>query len=194
MPEVAERPPKRVILTRAPNKPIDVKAAAQMRASGATWEHISQQLGGASGDAVRQAMARRGVNTAIRTTINKIANQQANESLAKQSEEIKSALSSTVLAQSKALSNIKSKPNLKNIKQIGAALEPLARTAKIVHGWGESSNKPLINLQVLGSVNFDTLPEQSDQPMIPVQSSVSSTVQDTTIPVSTTEPVPPDHI
>ena len=160
MPEIAERPPRKATLTRPQQRKIDWKLAAQLRATGLTHQQIAERTGAVSSEAVRVGLMRRGVNIAVRTALLTSADQQVKQSLIKLSEETKQSLAKTVLTHTQALSNVPAKANLNHIKRLGQAMEPLARTAKIVHGWGESSNKPLINLQVLGSVNFDTLPEQ----------------------------------
>ncbi len=147
-----------VLLQRAEPRKVDWKLAAQLRAKGCTFNKVAELTGASSGESIRQGLNRRGVGVAIRTRVELEATEHAEESIQKASEATKSHLSRAVLEQSESLSKIKISRNLRSIKAFGTAIEPLARTAKIVYGWGEQSGKTAVNVNVLGSVSFDDLP------------------------------------
>lgn len=68
----------------------------------------------------------------------------------------------------KSLAKVPAKANLKHLKQVGEALEPFARVAKIVHGWNaDDSNKTSVNVHLMANI------EPMEEP-IDVQASVTS--------------------
>lgn len=79
--------------------------------------------------------------------------------MAKLSEDTKTSLAKVVLEQSTNLEQTKVKPNLRNIKKIGDAALVLANGAKTIHGWGDTARRPMVQLNVLGSVRLEELPD-----------------------------------
>jgi len=153
------------VLSRASPRNIDWKMAAELRAKGCTYAKVAELTGASSGDAVRTGLARRGVGVAIRTAVALGTTKHAQEGIEKASEATKSHLSKAVLAQSESLSKIKISSNLRSIKAFGTAIEPLARTAKIVYGWGDQGPRSLVNVQVLSNLNVDELPDAGSEPI-----------------------------
>lgn len=147
------------VLTQAKPGPkrIDWKLAAQLRASGLTYNDVADRVGARGGETIRAGLARRGVSVGIRTALLSRGDNMAKEALAKHSEETRAALSTSVLEHSQALAKVKAKPNLKHIKALGQAIEPLARSAKIIHGWGDAQKQSLVNIQVMTDTKMDEM-------------------------------------
>ena len=180
--------PGSTVLNQSRPKRVDIKLAAELRAQGCTWTKIAELTGACSPDAVRQQLNRKGVVTAIRTVITANGVQAAKQAQINQSQETRTNLSKAVLAQSEAITKIKAKPNLKSIKKFGDAIEPLVRSAERIHGWNSQSVRPLVNLNVLGSVQLDC--GESASACGPEPQPVVDQVEPNTTPSS--EPTPQD--
>lgn len=66
------------------------------------------------------------------------------------SSEARDTLARVVQKASTALAGINPKANLKEIRKIGKALEPLVRSAKIIHGWGSEGPGGIVLADLLG--------------------------------------------
>lgn len=57
---------------------------------------------------------------------------------------LKESFAGVLQAHTNALSQVQVKADLDHIQSVGAALEPLVRSAKVVHGWGDEQAQGLI--------------------------------------------------
>jgi transposase len=87
----------------------------------------------------------------------KIVARETTSQLASASQALREVFASTLAQHADALAKVAVKPNLKHLKRVGEAIEPLARTAKIVHDWGAGSIQGVI---LAGSLEVD----KGDQP------------------------------
>jgi len=165
------------LLTRPPARKIDWKLAAELRGQGLTYQQIQERTGAVSSESVRLGLMRRGVIVGVRTALLTRADQTAKQAASYQSQETRTNLSKAVLAQSEAITKIKAKPNLKSIKKFGDAIEPLVRSAERIHGWNSQSVRPLVNLNVLGSVQLDC-GEMATTGSVPESCGVPETTQE----------------
>jgi hypothetical protein len=131
---------------------INYALAATLLTTGATYEEIAPKVGAKNGESLRVGLGKRlvtktGVKTLslpnCRTT--HVAIQVASEA----SQILKEQMSGLLEQHTGALAQVKVKADLKHITRVGQALEPLARTAKIVHGWGDESVSGLISIGVV---------------------------------------------
>lgn len=77
----------------------------------------------------------RGLNAIRRETTGQLANA---------SQALRETLSEVLAQHSAALAKVPAKANLKHLAKVGAAIEPLARTAKIVHDWGSEGPQGVV--------------------------------------------------
>lgn len=66
------------------------------------------------------------------------------------STEARETLAKVIQKAAGKLAEVNPGPNLKELRKVGKALEPLVRSAKIVHGWGSESVGGVVMSEVLG--------------------------------------------
>ena len=157
---------------RARKPRINYALAATLLTQGVSFEDIAPQVGAKSGNVLRVQMHKKGVTATIakshhhlegdvsRPLVLRVAN-AASEALREQ-------FSGILAAHGQALSKIKPKRNLKHIKQVGEAFEPLARVAKIVHDWGNTQTVGLIAMGTSAQVESQADPPAIELPAAPV--------------------------
>lgn len=153
---------------------IDYNLAATLIASGLTLAETAEKVGAKSGETVRQGLVRRGTS-AYQLRAAKFATvcNESNDAmrLAKDASVLlRRSLGNTLAKHAAALDKVAVKPNLQHIKQLGEAIEPLARTGKIVHDWGQEDKSTLIAIGLVESWD-------SQQDAIDVASAATSSVQ-----------------
>ncbi len=128
-------------------KRVNLTLAATMLTTGLTFNEIAPQVGAKNGNSLKVALHKKGVNK------NMACNNLLSESVTNQltfrvvnqaSEALRSSMADILQSHTTKLSQIPARANLKHIKQIGEAIEPLARTAKIVHGWSDSGAMAIV--------------------------------------------------
>lgn len=130
-----------------PRQTINYAMAATLLSQGLNYEQAAQQVGAKNGNSLKVGLFRRGVSqTATRSgefavkraTI--VAKAVVNEA----SKALKEEMSGLLATHTSALKQIKPRANLKHIMRVGMALEPLVRSAKTIHGWGDEAAQGLI--------------------------------------------------
>jgi len=130
-----------------PRQTINYAMAATLLSQGLNYEQAAQQVGAKDGNSLRVGLFRRGV-TLTATRGSEFAIQRAvrvaTVAVSGASKALKNDMAGLLQAHTSALGQIKAKPNLKHIMRVGMALEPLVRSAKVVHGWGDEAAQGLI--------------------------------------------------
>lgn len=130
-----------------PKQTINYALAATLLTTNATLAEIAPQVGAKSANSLRVGLAKRGVTAKqarsldfhpdrIHSAAIRVASQA--------SEALRSQFSSELANAAKNLSAIPLSKSLKHLKQRAEVLEPLARTAKIVHDWGSEQSNALV--------------------------------------------------
>ena len=125
-------------------KRVNYALAATLVAQHVTLNDAAIQSGAKDGNSLRVGLARRGVTaTQARHSDGQVQRAVivANKAVSAASEALREDLASILAKHTSALGEIKPRANLKHIRAVGDAIEPLARTAKIVHDWG-NTDKP----------------------------------------------------
>jgi len=121
--------------------------AATLLSQGLNYEQAAQQVGAKDGNSLRVGLFRRGV-TLTATRGSEFAIQRAvrvaNTVVSEASKALKEEMSGLLATHTSALKQVKPRANLKHIMRVGMALEPLVRSAKVVHGWGDEAAQGLI--------------------------------------------------
>lgn len=136
-------------------KRINYALAATLLTAGASLAEVARQVNASSPEVLRVGLARKGV-TATRARLLPITgerNVSVTQQLASQAAELLIADMGKVLAKTTSnLTKVPCTPNLKRIKAIGEALEPLVRSAKVVYGLGNEGGNTY-NFAVLESAD-----------------------------------------
>lgn len=143
-----------------PRATINYALAATLLAQGMDLPEVAPQVGAKTPESLRVGLNRKGVTvTAAKvlqnatgsksTVILKLAS-QASEILRKDAGEI-------LQAHVSKFKEIPAKANLSHIQRVGQALEPLIRSAKIVHDWGNQEATGL----VMSGLLTDETPQES---------------------------------
>ena len=133
---------------------IDYELAATLVASGLTLDQTAAKVGAKNGQTVRQGLIRRGTNAyRLRASgFSTPSHESATERLASDASKLlRQSLGNTLAKHAAALDKVPVKSNLKHIKDFGDAIEPLARTGKIVHDWGNDDKVTLIPIGLVES-------------------------------------------
>lgn len=162
---------------------INYVLAATLLTKGVTLEEAAKHAGAKNGNTLRIGLIQNGITQKQIRALpddpncnSSVVIQAAN----KASEILKNRMGELLDTHTAQLQLVKAKPNLQHIAKVGAALEPLARVAKIVHGWGDETKSGLIALGVVEQV--DT---QANQ-VLDVSSSVSETTTGS-VPIPATD-------
>lgn len=141
-----------------PRQTINYAMAATLLSQGLNYDQAAQQTGAKNGNSLKVGLFRRGVSQAAtrsgefaikRATL--VATAVVNEA----SRALKDEMSSVLASHTSALSQIKPRANLKHIMRVGMALEPLVRSAKVVHGWGDEVAHGLLVMGEMRSADPD---------------------------------------
>ena len=160
-----------------PKASVNYALAATLIASGMTYDDAAMECGAKNGQGLRVGLFRKGVTRkqALAPRDHLPVNRSVTLRVATEASEVlKRSMAEILQNHTGALAAVKAKSNLKHITQVGNALEPLVRSAKVVHGWGDSDKAGLV---VIGAVR------QSDpdaQPVIDVTTVAESSTPDTT--------------
>lgn len=130
-----------------PRKRLNLALAATLVATGVTLDEAAKRVGAANGASLRVCLHRAGVTAkqvrSLPTTADR--SQPLILSIVSQaSEALRSEFSNILSNHTAQLKKIPARANLKHLKRVGEAIEPLARTAKIVHGWGDGAALAMI--------------------------------------------------
>lgn len=170
------------VTPKQPRKRVNYALAATLVATGVTYAEAAKQVGAKTGDVLRVGLNRKGVSAkqarALPVTGERI--QSVTLRVASQASTLLRDQFSDLLAQhTAALSKVPVKPNLKHITKLGQAMEPLARTAKIVHDWGNDSPSGIV---MMGQTSLAEAPDcgvDATMGSVPIDASVTQIPQDT---------------
>lgn len=141
-----------------PRQTINYAMAATLLSQGLNYEQAAQQVGAKDGNSLRVGLFRRGV-TLTATRGSEFAIQRAvrvaTVAVSGASKALKEDMAELLQSHTSALGQIKAKPNLKHILRVGMALEPLVRSAKVVHGWGDEVAHGLLVMGEMRSADPD---------------------------------------
>lgn len=130
-----------------PKQTINYALAATLLSTNATLSEIAPQVGAKSADSLRVGLAKRGVTARqarsldfhpdrIQTAAIRVASQA--------SEALRNQFANILANHANKLAEIPARANLKHLARVGSAMEPLARTAKLVHDWGSEQPNALV--------------------------------------------------
>ena len=71
------------------------------------------------------------------------------DGLANASEALRGKMSALLEKHTESLAKVSAKPSLKHIQQVGAALEPLVRSAKAVYDWGQQDSIGIVQVSAV---------------------------------------------
>lgn len=150
---------------------INYALAATLIAQGVTLPEVAATCGAKSAEVLRVGLNRKGVTVRGARVLpvpgcssTSVTMQVASAA----SQALRSTFSDILAAHAGKLAEIPAKANLKHLAQVGAAMEPLARTAKIVHDWG--SEQP--NALVVAGLFAQPTPQESPEPATDIQAVV----------------------
>lgn len=126
---------------------INYAKAATLIASGATLAQAAQECGAQSAGSLRVGLSRRNVTIkAIKCSEGNLIRIKgvASQVLAQESERIKGDFAELLRQHVSKLKDAKPSSNLRKAKEFADVLEPFARTAAKVHGWGDEQAQGLI--------------------------------------------------
>ena len=139
-----------------PRATVNYALAATLIAQGVTLGEIAEQVGAKDANSLRVGLARKGV------TVNKCKvlpgatdrSTPVTLRLASQASDIlRNRLSTHLDRHMEAMGKVPARADLKHLKQVCEVLEPLARTAKIVHDWGNETKLGLVALGVVEQID-----------------------------------------
>ena len=143
-----------------PKAKVNYAVAATLVASGMTMDRVADKVGSANGESLRRGLARKGVTARSARTadIDLIVPRSVTAKVASDAvAHLKDTFNSLLTAHVGKLAQVKPSSNLKKLKKIGEVIEPFARTFKTING--EPGKGSLVNVQVLGSVRLDEIPD-----------------------------------
>lgn len=126
---------------------INYAKAATLIAAGATMAQAAQECGAQSAGSLRVGLFRRNVTIkAIKCSEGNLQRIKgvASQVLAQESERIKGDFAELLREHVSKLKDVKPSKSLKKAQQFANVLEPFARTAAKVHGWGDETVQGLI--------------------------------------------------
>jgi hypothetical protein len=149
---------------------INVALAATLLSTGATFAEIAPQVGAKSANSVRSALLRKGIQRKTFADLPISAERCTNVAIrvaSEASERLRERFSKVL---DREMAKIE-KPNvstktLKKVRAIGETIEPLARTAKVVHNWGDGSTSGLV---VVGAMNSADMPISDPIDISPIE-------------------------
>lgn len=150
---------------------INYALAATLIATGVTLEDAAKQVGAKTADVLRVGLARKGVTAKRARALEPVGERRTSVALSIVSEAsaaLRAQFSDILSNHASKLAEVPAKANLKHLRQVGDALEPLARTAKIVHDWG--SEQP--NALVMVGMFSDQKPQETIEPAKDIQAVV----------------------
>jgi hypothetical protein len=116
------------------------KAAALLQTTGATLAEVALQTGAKNANSLRVGLARRGVTATFSRMLRDSPNgngDAALPSVADSGEKLRRKLAADLIRTVDALERIQPGATLEALRERLQVMEPLARSAKIVHGWGD---------------------------------------------------------
>jgi hypothetical protein len=149
-----------------PKATVNYALAATLMASGVPLGEAALECGAKNADSLRVGLARRGVTiTGIRHAEGNIARLTtvARKVVSEQSRALKEDMASILAEHVSKLKEVKPRANLKHIRQLGEAIEPLVRSAKIVHNWGDETVAGLDMsgiYEAQGAIDIQATPQQ----------------------------------
>lgn len=161
-----------------PKASVNYALAATLLAQGMDLEQIAPQVGAKTPNSLRVGLNRKGVNVTAAKVLQNIAGRTCSVTLriASQASEILRRDASDILqAHVSKLKEVPAKANLAHIERVGQALEPLIRSAKIVHDWGNQEAQGVVMAGLLD----DATPVTDTQEPIQIESSTLPVVDST---------------
>lgn len=138
-----------------PRATINYALAATLLAQGMELEEVAPQVGAKTPESLRVGLNRKGVTVTAAKVLQSVTGGRCSVTMkiASQASEILRRDAGELLqTHVSKLKEVPARANLKHIQAVGAALEPLIRSAKIVHDWG--------NQEAVGMVMTGLLDEQ----------------------------------
>ena len=130
---------------------INYALAAAMIASGATLEETAPKVGAKNAHVLRVGLSRKDVSRRnierLPVTLKhhgRLVDSVAAQAVEKASERLRETFGDLLARHVGALAKVPVKSNLKHLARVGQVMEPLARTAKIVHGWDSQDKAGLL--------------------------------------------------
>ena len=167
-PQTNSVPPKR-------NHRINYGLAATLLANGEDLLTVCSKVGAKNPNTLKVGLFRRGVTMSAARVLKSVNAGTCSLTLkiaSQASELLRKDLGETLQAHANALKQIPAKPNLKQLKALTEVIEPMARTGKILHDWG---NESATGLAMVGLYD-----QQDSNTALDVPASVTSQDQTTT--------------
>jgi hypothetical protein len=148
--------PETVLLEPPQVKPkrgrIDYALARTLIAQHVTLAEAAKQAGAKDAHSLRVGLAQQGITaTQLRNTKPQLAKAftVAKQAVTAASEELKEDFAEVLAQHTAMLKKIKPRMSLKHISRVGQAMEPFARIAKIVHGWGDETKTGIVSVGIV---------------------------------------------
>ena len=171
---------------------VNYALAGTLIASGMTCDEAAPKCNAKNGNALRAGLAKKGVTVKSARTAHPdliIPPSVTARVAAEASEHLKGTFNRLLVKHVGKLEQIKPSSNLRKAKQLAEVIEPFARTAKTVNGWGDGPGKSLVNVNVLGSVRLDDLPDTGTPVSDPVQTERTPEHEPAHLPEQVNDPV-----
>lgn len=174
-----------------PKASINHLLAGTLVAGGLTADEAAKQCGAKNGASLRRVMYRKGVTVKGARTVTgeQMVTRSMTMRLASAAGQVlKDSMAGVLQAHTDALAQVPAKANLGHIIAVGAALEPLVRSAKVVHGWGDETVQGLIvdmRQADPDSVNVVTDIDTTVTPMVTEQAACGVDTTTCSVPDST---------
>lgn len=154
---------------------INYALAATLVASGVTLEEAAKQTGAKNANTLGAGLRRKGVTATACRNMEPVGERSTNVTLrlASQAKDVLREQFASLLGKHVGqLDAIPAKANLKHLRQVANVAEPLARTAKIVCGWGDDGPAKAVDLSVMVAVRVDQAPQVGSEPAQDIQAVV----------------------
>lgn len=147
-----------------PKAKINYALAASLVTSGVSLADAAPQVGAKNANVLQVGLRRKGVIATQARLLEPTGQRQAiiaQKLVSQASQALREDFSKLLADHIKALTGVAPRSNLKHIKAVGEALEPLARTAKIVHGWGSEADEGLVRKARFVEIESSCVPEHT---------------------------------
>ncbi len=161
-----------------PRASINYALAATLVTQGVTLAEAAKQSGAKNANVLGVGLRRKGVTVTVARGREPIAEASKSITLRLATEAgriLKQDMGELIQTHVGQLKNVEAKPDLAHITKVGMALEPLVRSAKIVHDWGNEQSLGIVALGIVEHLD-------QAQDAMEVQSSVVPTTTESVRP------------
>lgn len=150
-------------------KRINYALAATLVASGLTLQEAAEKTGAKNANVLQVGLARKGVIATVARKMPLVGSASMSLTMrvaSEASEVLRDKFASVLDKATDSMGLMPIKPNYKSLKRFGEVIEPLARTAKIVHGWDSDSKPSMLmvgqieQMEQQGAIDVTSTPQE----------------------------------